>query len=77
MTNNGYDNLDSYAYPNEYGNVTISNNTYYKGRKLDEILDWASDKMNEEEELKELCEQYPALKKAKEQFETIKRLVQE
>ena len=51
--------------------------TYYKGRKLNEILDWASDKMDKEKELKALCEQYPALKKAREQFETIKRLVQE
>jgi hypothetical protein len=42
-----------------------------------EILEWAGQKMDEEAELGDLCEKFPALKKAREQFETMKRLVQE
>ena len=52
----------------------ISNGTAERNK---EILEWAGQKMDEEVELLELCGKFPALKKAKEQFETIKRLVQE
>jgi hypothetical protein len=43
----------------------------------DEILEWAGNKMDEDKKLDEMCEKFPALKKAREQFETMKRLVQE
>jgi hypothetical protein len=39
------------------------------------ILDWAKKKMYEEQQLDELCEKYPGLGKARDNFETFKRLV--
>jgi len=41
-----------------------------------EVLQWARKKMAEEQKLKELCEKYPGLKRAKEKYETIKALVE-
>jgi hypothetical protein len=40
------------------------------------ILDWAKQKMYEEQQLDELCKKYPGLGKARDHFETFKRLVQ-
>jgi len=39
------------------------------------ILDWAKKKMYEEQQLDELCKKYPGLGKARDNFETFKRLV--
>jgi hypothetical protein len=39
------------------------------------ILDWAKKKMAEEAELDELCKKYPGLGKARDNFETFRRLV--
>jgi hypothetical protein len=39
------------------------------------ILDWAKRKMYEEQQLDELCKKYPGLGKARDNFETFKRLV--
>lgn len=40
------------------------------------ILDWAKHKMEEERKLDGLCEKYPGLRNARDNFETFKRLVQ-
>jgi hypothetical protein len=40
------------------------------------ILDWARKKMQEEQQLDELCKKYPGLGKARSNFETFKRLVE-
>jgi hypothetical protein len=39
------------------------------------ILNWAKKKMQEEQQLDELCEKYPGLGKARDNFKTFKRLV--
>lgn len=41
-----------------------------------EILDWARKKMIEEQRLDELCKKYPGLEKAKTNFETFKKMVE-
>lgn len=41
-----------------------------------EVLQWAEQKMCEEQRLQELCEKYPALKEAKDKYEMIKALVE-
>lgn len=41
------------------------------------ILMWAEDKMREERNLEELCKKYPALEKAKQNFDLIKAMVNE
>jgi hypothetical protein len=40
------------------------------------IMDWVRDKMVEDVRIKDLTEKYPALKKAKENFDVIKALVE-
>jgi hypothetical protein len=40
------------------------------------ILDWARDKMTEDMRIKDLAEKYPALKKAQENFDVVKALVE-
>lgn len=40
------------------------------------ILDWAKQKMEEEKKLDGLCEKYPGLRNARDNFETFKRLVE-
>ena len=40
------------------------------------VLNWAMNKMAEEEKLKSLAEKYPAFKQAKENYDIIKALVQ-
>ena len=40
------------------------------------IMDWARDKMAEDMRIKDLAEKYPALKKAKENFDVVKALVE-
>jgi hypothetical protein len=42
---------------------------------LNNVIDWASKKMAEEAELKELCKKFPALQKAMDNLEMIKALV--
>ena len=39
------------------------------------ILDWAKNKMAEEKKLDELCEKYPGLRKARDNYETFLALV--
>ena len=43
--------------------------------QTEHILHWARRKMDEEQRLNELCEKYPALAEAREQFEAMKVLV--
>jgi hypothetical protein len=40
------------------------------------VMDWVRDKMVEDVRIKDLTEKYPALKKAKENFDVIKALVE-
>jgi hypothetical protein len=40
------------------------------------MLDWAKDKMAEDFRINELAQKYPALKKAKENFDVVKALVE-
>lgn len=40
------------------------------------VLNWAMDKMLKEQQEQELMEKYPALKKAKENYETVKAMVE-
>jgi hypothetical protein len=42
-----------------------------------QIMDWAKQKMEEEQKLDELCKKYPGLERARSNFETFKRLVLE
>lgn len=39
------------------------------------IIAWAREKMLEEKRIDELCEKYPGLRKARDNYETFKRLV--
>lgn len=41
------------------------------------VLDWAKQKMEEEKHLDELCKKYPGLERARSNFETFKRLVEQ
>lgn len=43
--------------------------------QTEKVLQWAKQKMEEEKALLELCEKYPALAEAREQFEAMKVLV--
>lgn len=43
--------------------------------EVQSIIDWARKKKQEEEKLDELCKKYPGLSKARNNFETFKRLV--
>lgn len=45
--------------------------------RIANILLWAESKMNEEEELEQLCSKFPALEKAYQNLETIKKLVKD
>ncbi|SRR6056297_883707 len=40
------------------------------------VLQWAEQKMHEEQKLEELCKKYPSLKEAKDKYEMIKALVE-
>jgi hypothetical protein len=40
------------------------------------VIDWAKNKMTEDEHIKNLAEKYPALKKAKENYDVVKALVE-
>lgn len=46
------------------------------GHHTAEVVKWAQQKMLEEDKLDELAEKYPALKKAKENYDIIRRIVQ-
>jgi hypothetical protein len=62
---------NDYPYATDYtGAVSKEEN------RKEEILEWAGKKMDQEAKLDEMCEKFPALKKAREQFETMKRLVE-
>ena len=39
------------------------------------VIDWAANKMNEEKKLNQLCKDNPALAKARDNYEVIKKLV--
>lgn len=39
-------------------------------------IDWATKKMQEEKDLDEMCKEFPALAKARDQFEMVKALVE-
>lgn len=43
--------------------------------EAESILDWARQKQVEEQQLDELCKKYPGLERARNNFETFKRLV--
>lgn len=47
------------------------------GPKAKEIFAWAEEKMAQEQKLEEMMEQYPALRKAKENFDTVLNLVKD
>jgi hypothetical protein len=51
-----------------YANVELTGEAQY-------ILDWAKQKMAEEKQLDELCEKYPGLRKARDNYETFLALV--
>ena len=42
---------------------------------IENLLNWVGKKINEEAQLDELCDKYPALAEAREQFEAMKGLV--
>jgi hypothetical protein len=44
--------------------------------EAEELLDWAKAKRAEEQQLDELCKKYPGLGKARDNYETFKRLVE-
>jgi hypothetical protein len=44
--------------------------------KTKEVLQWAEKKMKEEQQLDALCEKYPGLAKAKDNFEMFKKIVE-
>lgn len=52
-----------------------ANATVMLSEEAESLLDWAKQKRLEEEELNKMCLEYPALAKARETFETIKRIV--
>ena len=58
------------AWINALGHVNIGLRS-----QTEHILHWARRKMDEEQRLNELCEKYPALAEAREQFEAMKILV--
>lgn len=58
-----------FPFPGSEINLEIS--TYYQ-----DVLNWAMDKMFKEKQELELMEKYPALKTAKQNYETVKALVE-
>jgi hypothetical protein len=52
-----------------YANVTLD-------AEAETILNWAKEKMAEEKRLNELCEKYPGLRKARDNYEVFLKLVQ-
>jgi hypothetical protein len=45
------------------------------GSEVEMILDWAREKMLEDQRIDELCEKHPGLAKARDNYEMFKRLV--
>jgi hypothetical protein len=70
---NGQDTqvFDGSTWQTMYGSIA---NVEFTG-EVQSILDWARRKKAEEEQLDELCKKYPGLGKARDNFETFKRLV--
>jgi hypothetical protein len=44
--------------------------------ELDNVVSWAKEKMLEEAKIKELCKKFPALQKAKDNYDMIKAFVE-
>jgi hypothetical protein len=53
-----------------------NNFTLSTSSELDMVVEWAKEKMLEEERLKELCKKFPSLQKAKDNYDMIKTLVE-
>jgi hypothetical protein len=60
---------------NMWKQFSVSYPTVSLTPEAESILDWASKKQAEEKQLDELCEKYPGLERARNNFETFKRLV--
>jgi hypothetical protein len=45
--------------------------------EAEEIMDWARGKMREERRIKELCQRYPALQKAKDNYDLILNIIKD
>lgn len=45
--------------------------------EAEEIMDWAREKMREEQRIKELCQRYPALQKAKDNYDLILNIIKD
>jgi hypothetical protein len=62
------------------GNMWQQLNSSYTNIDLSEeskqILAWAAEKMRKEKEIESLCEKYPGLAKARDNFETFKKIVE-
>lgn len=56
----------------DMGYVTVELNA-----EAESLLDWARSKMQEERRIKELCEKYPGLKKAKENYDLILNIIKD
>lgn len=71
---NGQDTqvFDGSSWQTMYGSIA---NVELTG-EVQSIIDWARKKKAEEEKLDELCKRYPGLGKARDNFETFKRLVE-
>ena len=63
--------FDGSSWQTVYGSIA---NVELTG-EVQSIIDWARKKKQEEEKLDELCKKYPGLSKARNNFETFKRLV--
>ena len=63
--------FDGSTWQTMYGSISTVEFT----GEVQSILDWARRKKAEEEQLDELCKKYPGLGKARDNYETFKRLV--
>lgn len=64
-----YDGVSWKTMPTSYASVELNG-------EAEALLDWARQKRQEEWELDELCKKFPGLDRARNNFETFKRLVQ-
>lgn len=65
-----YDGINWHQLGNDFVNVDLSD-------KTKQILAWAEKKMREEQDLNRLCEKYPGLRKARDNYEVFKKFVDE
>lgn len=56
--------------------ITTTNPTVELTQEAQNILDWAKQKMEEESRIDGLCEKYPGLGKARDNYETFLRMVE-